>query len=177
MKSVFSFYIFLAAVASRRNFPLSGLQKGGLFSQYVGAIMFGADKRRASCGLLGGSIRTSTDRDAIMSSPAGDGDRSGFCAPLSKRSGQKGLKCPSQWRTVRALRSRQIYASDKSGAAAPCLEPAGRAVKVSGALYVTSRPFWRLPPLFFLLRIKSRRFFFCPGLWSKKKRQHEGHKS
>lgn len=65
-----------------------------------------ADKHSLSFGLLGRSIRASTDRATYMSTRQGELHR--FCASRTRWSCQRGLKTLSQWQNVSVLRLRQI---------------------------------------------------------------------
>lgn len=81
---------FTSGTVSPRFAPLSDSQAEGIFSLYTASVaaMFGADKRRAAGGLLGGSIQAPADGAVIMSRLASEGREEGLhaggflCCPL-----------------------------------------------------------------------------------------------
>lgn len=97
---------FTSGTVSPRFAPLSDSQAEGIFSPYTASVaaMFGADKRRAAGGLLGGSIRAPADGAVIMSRPASEGREEGLHAGGF-------LCCPPQAARPDSIEAPQIKAS------------------------------------------------------------------
>lgn len=98
------------------------------------AILFHADKHCLSAGLLGRSIRASTDRAAIMSSLAGR-TAPFLCFAQQVVPSERTQVCESMTKPQSAQVKANIYL-DESAAVCFCLETLSHAVKVSEALYV-----------------------------------------